>query len=106
MKLSIISPKIAKSNRMQDATRTDLLATMRRSVVDKPCVNEKKIGVNPIGSTITKSVTREVMSNVGSTSTHLNLHLMPYPMFFVISPKFPLLFLALSEPQHILHSNG
>ena len=92
MNLSINSPKIAKSNKMQDATRTDLLATMRRSFADKPCVKEKKIGVNPIGSTITKSVTREVISNVGSMSTHLNLQLMPYPMFFVISPKFPLLF--------------
>ena len=45
MKLSIISPKIANNNKMQDATMTDLLATMRRSFVDKPCVNEKKIGV-------------------------------------------------------------
>ena len=92
MKVSIISPKIANNNKMQDATMTDLLATMRRSFVDKPCVNEKKIGVNPIGSTITKSVTREVISNVVSMSTLLNFQLTPYPRFFVISPKFPLLF--------------
>jgi hypothetical protein len=32
------------------------------------------------------------MSNVVSMSTHLNFQLTPYPRFFVISPKFPLLF--------------
>ena len=71
IKLSIISPKIAKSNKIADAMMTDLLATRRRSFVDNSCVKEKKIGVNPIGSTITKTVTKEVINNVASIFTHL-----------------------------------
>ena len=87
IKLSIISPKIAKSNKIADAMMTDLLATRRRSFVDNSCVKEKKIGVNPIGSTITKRVTKEVINNVASIFTHLFQTLMHYLISFVLSPK-------------------
>ena len=87
IKLSIISPKIAKSNKIADAMMTDLLATRRRSFVDNSCVKEKKIGVNPIGSTITKRVTKEVINNVASIFTHLFQTLMHYLISSVLSPK-------------------
>ena len=43
IELSVISPKIAKNNKIADAMMTDLLATRRRSFVDKSCVKEKKL---------------------------------------------------------------
>ena len=45
IKLSIISPKIAKGNKIADAIMTYLLVTRRRSFFDSSCVKEKKIGV-------------------------------------------------------------
>ena len=87
IKLSIISPKIAKSNKIADAIITDLFATRRRSFFDSSCVKEKKIGVNPIGSTITKRVTKEVINNVASIVTHKFLTLMHCLISFVLSPK-------------------
>ena len=51
------------------AIRTDLIAMVRRCLLDAPSVRPAKIGATPIGSITTKKVTREAVRRVKSRAS-------------------------------------
>jgi hypothetical protein len=57
------SPSRAKNNRINQATRLDRIAILRRCACAVPLVSEAKIGAQPGGSMITTNVTKAVVNS-------------------------------------------